>query len=243
MYKFIFTLSLLSGTLSSYAQMDSVGSFRPSIGLGASAGYSFLSEAVYFRKMFGGNFNTSIYVNGMYPITKNKKLILFFDVGYVNRGYTIKNIPNTSYSIDDNGHIEYSNTTWHNISSQRHSVYIKKSLGIVIKKMGEKLNLLTSIGGGVYYCFRISESSKGLTDEDGRDIAYSINYTGDDIARKWAFVLDYSIGISYAISKRFILIASPYVEFQVNSLGAMDSGKEFRIFNSGINVRFNYNLK
>lgn len=239
MYKFIFTLSLLSGTLSSYAQMDSVGGLRPSIGLGASAGYSFPSEATYFKNMIGGNFNTSIYVNGMYPFTKNKNLILFFDVGYVNRGFTYKNIPNTIDLIDDSGYIDYSNVTYFNVSRQRHSVYAKNSLGIVVLKMGDKLNLLTSIGGGVYYCFRISESSKGLSDE----YAYVINYTGDDIARKWSFVLDYSIGISYAISKRFVLIASPYVEFQVNSLGEIVPDRELRIFNTGVNLRFNYNLK
>jgi hypothetical protein len=239
MYKFIFTLTFISATLSSYAQNDSVGGLRPSIGLGASGGYSFPSEATYLKNIIGGNFNTSIYVNGMYPVTKNKKLILFFDVGYVNRGFTIKNIPNTTYVIDDNGLIDYSNTTYYNVSRQRHSVYAKNSLGIVVLKVGEKLNLLTSIGGGAYYCFRISESSKGLSDE----YAYVINYTGDDIARKWAFVLDYSIGISYAISKRFVLIASPYVEFQVNSLGEIVPDRELRIFNTGVNLRFNYNLK
>jgi hypothetical protein len=218
---------------SSLFKTDSVGGFNRSIGVGMAGGYTAISPRLVSPDV-SGVFNWSFNVNGTYALGKRRLFSIMFDLGYANRGWAA-NMIDYEVSIDDIGRIYYipfNSFTW---TYQRHHVYLNTAFGVVLKKLNNRFFLFNSAGVRVNYCFMLTSSTRGWIDEDGNNIDMrNINEGAAHTKPVWTASVNYMLGVSYKVTPRFEIMASPFVDYMLTPVFW-----EYRMVHVGLDIRFN----
>jgi hypothetical protein len=213
-------------------QADSVGGFNRSIGVGIAGGYTALSPNVPWLDA-NGVFNGSFNVNGTYSLGKRRLFSIMLDLGYMNRGWSV-NMNTTDLMTPVEGDTTLVNKfKW---TYQRHHVYLNTAFGVVLKKLNNRFFLFNSVGARVNYCFMLTSSTRGWTDAEGNNIDITNRNEGAaHTTPTWTASVIYMLGISYKVTPKFEIMASPYIEYMLTPV----FGEPYRMVHVGLDVRFN----
>lgn len=189
------------------------------------------------ENLYSGLFTQNIGLGMRFSLHKNDKIFLLINTGYQKNGFMIKNSPNTTNVVDDQGNIT-NDITYLDLVNVNNSVYLSALVGVNFFEFSNGYSIYGAIGKQVQYMYSNKITQHAISTNTKSEI-----YTTSDISQPFSASFTTEIGMFKQIGSFSVSIA-PFFSCDFNAAIVNNSPihREHKYYNLGINFRLFYNL-
>lgn len=190
-----------------------------------------------------GSYGWGVGISYLSRISKNSDFFIISEIGVMNNGLAIKNIPNTVNLIDAQGNITFEKISNYTLKEKYNYFYISSTISFPLLKISRISYLYSKTGLQLQYLYRATWKSIGFI-EDGKTNEFEINFTNHKIDNNYTFSAFGGIGYLYQLNSKFSALFSTDFIYELNTIGLKQpsSIQTRKFINTAITLSFFYNF-